>query len=127
MVEWLGNATRAQPDTAPDVAIQHAGVNPYGINTFLEQEVEPAKRKGAMIAEAGFHWLRQEIPGRDIEIHARGDYRPAQRPGGRRRLGEIRSDRRSGGAVRAGNSGAHRQAAGLVAQLRGRDRLCAAG
>ncbi|MCC6801828.1 MAG: hypothetical protein IT319_03000, partial [Anaerolineae bacterium] len=76
MVEWLGNVTRDQPNTAPDVPIQHAGVNPYGINTFLEQEVEPVKRERQiqMIAEAGFHWIRQEIPWQDIEIHARGDF-----------------------------------------------------
>src|SRR5882757_3661189 len=42
MVDWLGNFTREQPQTAADVPINHTGVNPYGINTFLEQEVEPA-------------------------------------------------------------------------------------
>jgi hypothetical protein len=45
MVEWLGTLTREQPNTAPDVPIQHTDGNPYGINTFLEQEVEPAKRE----------------------------------------------------------------------------------
>jgi hypothetical protein len=76
MVDWLGNITRVQPTTAPDVPIQHVGVNPYGINTFLEQEVEQAKRERQvqMIADAGFHWVRQEIPWEDIEIHGRGDF-----------------------------------------------------
>ena len=75
-VEFLGNATRRQPEVGATAAIMHADVNPYGINTFLQQEVEPAKRERQvqMIAEAGFHWLRQEFPWEDIEIHRRGDF-----------------------------------------------------
>ena len=54
----------------------HANVSPFGINVFLEQEVEPAKREQAvlMAAQAGFQWLRQEFPWEDIEIHAKGDF-----------------------------------------------------
>jgi polysaccharide biosynthesis protein PslG len=77
MVEWLGNFTRMQPtNTATMTPINHVGVNPFGINTFLEQEVEPEKRERQvqMIADAGFHWIRQEFPWEDIEIHARGDF-----------------------------------------------------
>ncbi len=76
MVEWLGNVTREQPNTDPYVPIAHTDVNPYGINTFLEQEVEPAKREQQvkLIAEAGFHWLRQQFPWQDIEIDGRGDF-----------------------------------------------------
>jgi hypothetical protein len=61
---------------AADAPIQHADVNPYGINVFLEQEAEPAKRARAvqMAADAGFHWLRQEFPWEDIEIHGKGDF-----------------------------------------------------
>jgi hypothetical protein len=68
--------TRGAPQTAPDVPIAHAGVNPFGVNTFLEQEVEPTKveRSLDMIAEAGFHWIRQEFPWEDIEISAKGDF-----------------------------------------------------
>src|SRR5690606_11161574 len=82
MVEWTGNFTRAQPQTAPLVPIQHTGVNPYGINTFLEQEVELAKREQQvqMIAEAGFYWLRQQFPWQDIEIHGRGDFEDRRHP-----------------------------------------------
>ena len=80
--------------------IQHAGVNPYGINTFLEQEVEPAKREQQvqMIAEAGFHWIRQEFPWEDIEITARGDFQDRRNRRRRRGrcLGEVRQHRRSG-------------------------------
>ena len=59
-----------------DAAIQNADVSPFGINVFLEQEAEPAKRAQAvqMAAEAGYTWLRQEFPWEDIEIHAKGDF-----------------------------------------------------
>ncbi len=75
-VEYLGNFTRPQPNTAPDVPIQHVEVSPYGVNTFLQTEVEPAKRERQvqMIADAGFKWIRQQFPWEDIEIHGRGDF-----------------------------------------------------
>lgn len=70
--------TRLQPplDVAADVPVRYAGVNPYGINTFLQNEVEPAKRQEAMrlISEAGIKWIRQEFPWEDIEIHGKGDF-----------------------------------------------------
>jgi hypothetical protein len=70
--------TRLQPplQTADDVPVQYADVNPYGVNTFLQNEVEPEKREKAvrMIAEAGFKWIRQEFPWQDIEIHGKGDF-----------------------------------------------------
>jgi len=74
--QYLARYTRRQPDTEPYADIQYADVNPYGINTFLEQEVEPQKRElqVQMIAEAGFHWLRQQFPWEDIEHHAKGDF-----------------------------------------------------
>ncbi len=75
-VEWLGNLTRVQPRLATDMPINHAEVTPYGINTFLQQEVEIAKRERTlqMIAEAGFGMIRQQFPWEDIEIHGRGDF-----------------------------------------------------
>ncbi len=75
-LEWLGNLIRRQPDTADFVPVANAGVNPFGVNTFLEQEVELEKRELAvqMIADAGFHWIRQEFPWEDIEISAKGDF-----------------------------------------------------
>ena len=67
---------RPRLDLAADVSIQHTAVNPLGVNTFLEQEAEPAKRERAvqMAADAGFHWLRQEFTWEDIEIHGKGDF-----------------------------------------------------
>ena len=75
-LEWLGNLTRPQPETADFVPVANAGSNPFGVNTFLEQEVELEKRELAvqMIADAGFHWIRQEFPWEDIEIR-QGDFR----------------------------------------------------
>ncbi|MCL5998968.1 MAG: endo-1,4-beta-xylanase [Chloroflexi bacterium] len=62
---------------APEAEIAHVkDVSPFGVNTFLEQEVEEVKRDRAlqMIKEAGFTWVRQEFPWADIEIHEKGDY-----------------------------------------------------
>lgn len=74
--QLAGDAVRPPLDLRPDAKIPYADVNPYGINTFLEQEVEPEKRaeQVRLVAQAGFHWLRQEFPWYDIEIHARGDF-----------------------------------------------------
>jgi hypothetical protein len=62
--------------TADEVPVRYADMNPYGVNTFLQNEVELHKREEAMrlIAEAGFKWIRQEFPWEDIEIHGKGDF-----------------------------------------------------
>ncbi len=69
-------ALRPPLDLRPETPIQHNGVNPFGINTFLQQEVEVSKREQQvrLIAEAGFHWLRQEFPWADIEISGKGNF-----------------------------------------------------
>jgi hypothetical protein len=61
---------------AEDVPVQYAPLNPFGVNTFLEQEVEIAKREKSlqMIKDAGFSWVRQEFAWSDIEIHGKGDF-----------------------------------------------------
>ncbi len=68
--------TQPTPETAPMVPIAHTGLPPYGVNTFLEQEVEAAKVEQSLelIAEAGFGWIRQQFPWEDIEISAKGDF-----------------------------------------------------
>src|SRR5687768_12361069 len=50
-------------ETADMVPIAHVGGNPYGINVFLEQEVEEAKirRSLEMIRDAGFGWIKQQV------------------------------------------------------------------
>jgi len=68
--------TRPALQLEPYAPISHTGVSPFGINTFLEQEVEPQKVELAlqMIHDAGFRWIRQEFPWEDIEHSARGDF-----------------------------------------------------
>jgi polysaccharide biosynthesis protein PslG len=68
--------TRPPLDLQPDAPMAYSGVNPFGINTFLQQEVEPAKREQQVqvIADAGFHWLRQEFPWSDLEISGKGNF-----------------------------------------------------
>jgi hypothetical protein len=65
---------RPSPQVDPYVPIAHAGVNPHGINTFLEQEVDDWKihRTFRLIRDAGFKWIRQEFPWEDIEIEGKG-------------------------------------------------------
>ena len=74
--DLAAGAMRPRLQTADMAPIAHAGVNPLGVNVFLEQEVDPAKREQVvrMASEAGFHWLRQEFPWEDIEIHGKGDF-----------------------------------------------------
>jgi len=76
LTDLLGDQLRPPLALAPDTVILHADINPFGVNTFLEQEAEPAKRVQAieMAADAGYHWLRQEFPWEDIEIHGKGDF-----------------------------------------------------
>jgi hypothetical protein len=73
---WLLLQLRPAPETAPMTPIAHTGLSPYGINTFLEQEVEVAKieRSLQLISQAGFQWIRQQFPWEDIEIYGKGDY-----------------------------------------------------
>ena len=76
MVEVAGNLIRQPLDTDPLAAINHKADIPYGINTFLQQEVEAEKIEAMlrMIREAGFVWLRQEFPWEDLEVTGRGQF-----------------------------------------------------
>ncbi|MBN8617331.1 MAG: cellulase family glycosylhydrolase [Anaerolineae bacterium] len=76
MVEWAGNILRPSLNTQPNVPINHVDVPPYGINTFLQQEVEVVKRERSlqMIADAGFKMIRQQFEWADIEIGERGNF-----------------------------------------------------
>jgi hypothetical protein len=68
--------TQPAPQTDPFTPMPFTGLCPYGVNTFLEQEVEAAKVEHSLqvISQAGFCWIRQELPWEDIEISAKGDY-----------------------------------------------------
>ena len=76
LVDYATNLIRPMPNTADNVPVNEAGVSPFGVNTFLEQEVEPAKRdlQLRMMAEAGFEWIRQQFPWADIEISGKGNF-----------------------------------------------------
>jgi len=76
LVQWAMGWTHPQPKTIPNEPVAYADLIPFGVNTFLEQEVEPEKRERSlqMIQSAGFHWIRQSFPWYDIEIHRKGDF-----------------------------------------------------
>lgn len=71
---WLSGQLRPQPTLAPLEPVRHAGMYPYGVNTFLQLEQEPDKVEQAldMIAAGGFRWIRQEFPWEDIEVDHKG-------------------------------------------------------
>ena len=76
LIDLATQFTRPAPNTAPQAASILDGIAPLGVNTFLHQEVEPAKRarQMQMISDAGFRWIRQPFPWYDIEIHGKGDF-----------------------------------------------------
>ena len=76
MVEVTGNLIRQPLDTDPLASIDNKAEIPYGVNTFLQEEVERPKIEVMlqMIADAGFVWLRQEFPWEDLEVDGRGQF-----------------------------------------------------
>ncbi len=76
LTDLSADLLRPKLDLAPQAAVRHTNVSPFGVNVFLNEEVEPEKRELTvkLAAEAGFHWLRQEFPWQDIEIHGKGDF-----------------------------------------------------
>jgi len=76
IIHWLNTAVRPQPNLAPQEETILAGISAYGVNTFLQQEVEPQKRARSleMARQAGFELIRQEFQWEDIEIHGKGDF-----------------------------------------------------
>ncbi len=68
----------AQPprSTADFAPMKYADLNPFGVNTDLDQEVEEPKLRQAvqMIHAAGFHWIRQEFPWEQIEQPGKGQF-----------------------------------------------------
>jgi polysaccharide biosynthesis protein PslG len=76
LTDLAADLVRPRLALAEAVSVSHPVTNPLGVNVFLEQEAEPAKRAQAvqLAATAGFYWLRQEFPWEDIEIHGKGDF-----------------------------------------------------
>ena len=60
MSDWLRPRLHLDPDTP----IAHADLSPFGINVFLEQEVDPAKRALAveMAADGGLRVAASRVP-----------------------------------------------------------------
>jgi len=81
LVEVAGNLIRQPLTTDPLAAIDNKADIPYGINTFLEQEVEGPKIEAMlrMIRDAGFRWLRQEFPWEDLEVDGPGQFTDSKR------------------------------------------------
>jgi polysaccharide biosynthesis protein PslG len=76
LTDLSADLLRPRLDLAADAPVKHTDVSPFGVNVFLNEEVEPAKREQTvkLASEAGFHFLRQEFPWQDIEIHGKGDF-----------------------------------------------------
>jgi len=68
------NPRRVETDDM--IPLRHSGMNPLGVNTFLEQEAEISKRRQTleMIKAAGMGWVRQQFPWEDIEKPSKGQY-----------------------------------------------------
>ena len=65
VVHWMYTAIRPQPDLASGAQITHAELRPFGMNTFLQQEVLPEVREQSlnMLKEAGFgNVIVKELP-----------------------------------------------------------------
>src|SRR3990172_7983007 len=62
--------------TADLMPVAYTSANPYGANTFLEQEVEEWKLRLTleMLRGAGVKWIRQQMPWDRIEIPTKGQY-----------------------------------------------------
>lgn len=69
---WGARAVQTADDAVPPAV----GLHPVGVNTFLEQEVEPAKRRRALALAraAGFGAIRQQFPWMEIEPDQKGVY-----------------------------------------------------
>ncbi len=76
LTHWLYSAIRPQPDQARDVVVNYSDVVPYGMNTFLQQEVLPEVRQESLqlLSDAGIVYIRQQFPWEDIEIHGKNNF-----------------------------------------------------
>ena len=76
IVALFSTVTARPTDTRDIVALPHTGTSPYGINVFLQQEVEERKvrRTLEMVKEAGFHWVKQQVLWSEIEVPAKGQH-----------------------------------------------------
>ncbi|HLB11461.1 MAG TPA: hypothetical protein VJO15_00730 [Dehalococcoidia bacterium] len=76
LVAIYSELSQRRLETEDLVPMAHAGLNPYGVNVFLEQEVEEWKleRSMEMIRQSGARWIRLHVPWADLELPAKGQY-----------------------------------------------------
>ncbi len=76
IIAFTSGLNQRQYDTADLAPMPYTGMNPVGVNTFLEQEPAESKREETfqMIKDAGIGWIRQEFPWADIEEPTKGQY-----------------------------------------------------
>src|SRR5215216_2279763 len=76
VIAFLSGLTARHPETADRVPVSPKVDNPLGVNTFLEQDVtiEARRRSLEMIREAGFGWIRQQVPWSSIEPVRKGGF-----------------------------------------------------
>lgn len=76
LIALFSELTSRWAATADLEPIAHTDMNPYGVNVFLEQEVEEAKirRSLELVRDAGFKWVKQQVLWHDIEQPVKGQY-----------------------------------------------------
>lgn len=76
LIAWYSGAASRAPDTEDMTPMAHTGTNPFGVNVFLEQEVEESeiRRTLQMIKDAGFGWVKQQVLWSEIEMPTKGTY-----------------------------------------------------
>src|SRR5215212_2373875 len=76
LVAAYSRLTARRVDTADGVPTGPQVANRIGVNVFLDQEVsvDDRRRSLEMIRAAGIGWIRQQIPWKDVERDAKGDY-----------------------------------------------------
>ncbi len=76
VIAIYSGATERTRATANDAQLRFPITNPLGVNTFLEQEIDPAKRRLSlkMAQEAGIHWVRQQFQWAALEPDEKGAF-----------------------------------------------------
>jgi hypothetical protein len=76
IVAAYSRMTARRVETADDVPTSPRVTNRIGVNVFLDQEVsvEDRRRSLEMLRAAGVGWIRQQIPWKEIERDAKGDF-----------------------------------------------------
>ncbi len=76
LVSLIASVLPERPASAADAADMQSRVPPYGINVFLEQEVEAWKieRSLDLVRQTGSGWIRQQLLWTEVEHPARGQF-----------------------------------------------------